>query len=997
MPRPIPLLAPARGARVVLVHFGNVRLAVLFSFLFHGALILAGRYRLSYDAYTHMFFGDHYRMDWWSLWDARWYTGFYVNSYPPLVHQIIGGLSHIVGIDAAFALLLWATLTLFPLAVYAFARIFVGRSSAGYAALGAAFLPSVYLTAHIFGQLPTLAAAVAALFGMSALNQYLRHGNRWSAVLTISLLSTVMAFHHATLLFLLWLVLAVSGHLLITKIVNWQTLTARLFIVGVFSVIAMLLVIWPFWGWGRTQAIQTTIDHASRHNFFKNPLAVLLFFLPVYGPLSVMIPAALRLARKRQFIGLGIAFFILFLLGLGGTTPLPRLFFGKGWEWLTYDRFAFWATLTLMPFFGMIVILFRRRRARGTRTKIFLTLATTSLLVGLITAFLPLQPGAVDMRQVVDFLEQDDHADWRYVTLGFGDQLALLSTLTTATTIDGSYHTARTLPELRTSGIGQIDTAFWLPNGLAALDPILQKAGEHGVRWGFVNAPQYIPVLERNGWIKIKTLKGGVQIWENPKAELLLPSETPPTNTLASFSWGILPMLSLFTSLALGILSVWQTQGERVLRAAYMFLVSMLPLGLCFWYYRAVGHFPHDRVYFIYTDALFFLANTPILLAVILWVSTRIARSQQVPMTNYYTQTRFPILRFLPPAFCILALLSVFWSRDWRTSLYISLQTILIFLFILSLRDWSFAWRYVLLGFCAALSLQFIIGLVEFILQSTYFLTPLHLNWPGPFDSSVRGAVVVQLPDGESFLRAYGTLPHPNILGGFALIFLLGPITFFMRKENPNNLALLLLIPGVSLLALTFSRSAWLALGVFCAVLIWKAQYFDRKRLVILLFVTGLSLITTLFPYREMVRARTVNTSSHAEEFSFIGRAWLNGEAIKVFREYPLTGVGIGSFIIELGRRAGQGYIVEPAHNVLLLAGAELGSFGVLAVIALFVWFAYYLFKTKNPNAILAGAVLTGLGFIGLLDHYFWTLAPGRMMLGLVIGLFAGQDSIHEA
>jgi F0F1-type ATP synthase assembly protein I len=55
------------------------------------------------------------------------------------------------------------------------------------------------------------------------------------------------------------------------------------------------------------------------------------------------------------------------------------------------------------------------------------------------------------------------------------------------------------------------------------------------------------------------------------------------------------------------------------------------------------------------------------------------------------------------------------------------------------------------------------------------------------------------------------------------------------------------------------------------------------------------------------------------------------------------------------------------------------------------------LFKTQNQNAILVGAVLTGLGCISLFDHYLWTLAPGRMMLGLVIGLFAGQDMSHEA
>jgi len=367
----------------------NARLAVLFSFIFHGGLILAARYRLSYDAYNHMFFGDHYRMDWWSLWDPRWYTGFSVNSYPPLVHQLIGGLSHVIGLDAAFALILWVAVTLLPLAVYSFARIFVGKASAGYAALGAAFLPSVYLTAHIFGQLPTLAATVTALFGMTALNQYLREGNRLNGALAISLLSTVMAFHHATLLLLPWLVLAITLHLLITKQNNWQTLALRLLIVGIVSMLVMLLVIWPFWEWGRTQSIQTPIDHASRHNFFKDPMAPLLFFLPVYGPLMVIIPAALFLARKRQLLGLGLAFCALFLLGLGNTTPLPRLFFGKGWEWLTYDRFAFWGSLTLLPFFGVIVILLRRQWSRNIRTKIFLALAGTSLIVGLGTAFLP--------------------------------------------------------------------------------------------------------------------------------------------------------------------------------------------------------------------------------------------------------------------------------------------------------------------------------------------------------------------------------------------------------------------------------------------------------------------------------------------------------------------------------------------------------------------------------------------------------------------------------
>ena len=114
-------------------------------------------------------------------------------------------------------------------------------------------------------------------------------------------------------------------------------------------------------------------------------------------------------------------------------------------------------------------------------------------------------------------------------------------------------------------------------------------------------------------------------------------------------------------------------------------------------------------------------------------------------------------------------------------------------------------------------------------------------------------------------------------------------------------------------------------------------------------------------------------------------------------REYPLTGVGIGSFILELAGRAGEGYVVEPAHNILLLAGAELGIPGLLLVMAFFISFLFRLFKTQSPRAILVGATLMGLGVISLFDHYLWTLAPGRLMLGLVAGLFVGQDIGHDA
>jgi len=112
--------------------------------------------------------------------------------------------------------------------------------------------------------------------------------------------------------------------------------------------------------------------------------------------------------------------------------------------------------------------------------------------------------------------------------------------------MDGSYHTARQLPELRTSGIGQIDAAYWTPMGVDGLDPILDRANERGVRWGFVNLSAYTPVLARHGWQYLSSLADGVEVWENPSAALL--QDDPPASAaepLAFISWGVLPLAAL--------------------------------------------------------------------------------------------------------------------------------------------------------------------------------------------------------------------------------------------------------------------------------------------------------------------------------------------------------------------------------------------------------------------------------------------------------------------
>jgi len=1001
----------------------RVRLAVLIAFLCHGFFILTARYRLSYDAYTHMLFANHYAENWFSLWEPRWYTGFTVVSYPPLAHQLIALFVPFLGFEKAYALILWLVTILYPLGIYIFSRVFMGRATASYAALTSAIFLPIYVTAHIFGQLPFLSSTLLALCSAASLNRYLRDGRLHDFLLTISLYTTAMALHHATLLVQPFLVFAVIWNHIVRAphAIAWRQFALRCALIGCSAVLFGLFVIWPFWQWGASQTMQTPIDHLSRHNFIEETEALAIFFFPLYGPLVIFIPFLFRKWPLR-FLGLLISFGILFLLGLGGTTSLPRLFFGNSWEWLTYDRFAFWASLTLLPLFGIIFIRFKRKfRITSTRmpatlrkglipSLIFSVFVATALGAWFTPYFFPVQPDPINMQPIVDFLSANNRSQYRYLTFGFGDQFAYLNLLTQATTIDGSYHTARTLPELRESGIGQIDTVYWALKGIPAIETILKRSGEYSVRWGFVNRKEFVPALQKTGWTYLKTFPNGIQVWENPQAIIPELPQPPKTDPFTAFSWGVFPILSLVTTLSLGALRVYPVSAQYIIRNLYAFAVALIPLSLCLWFFKTIVEFPHRRVYFTYTDAVFFFSDALMLLAVILWLVVSVAYSSndrtRPSVLSYLSSIRnYSAKRFLfHPSSFMLALLLIFvlaslsglWSWDGRVSLYISLHFWFIFLFLLSLRDWNEVWRLAAFGFCAALGMEIFAGFIGFASQSTGFLESLRMEWPGTLDPSVRGASVVQLSNGMRFLRAYGTLPHPNLLGGIVLVSLLGTASLFLTSKKTSYPILILHSLGIILLVITFSRSAWLGLLASLVFLIFRSRYFDRKRLFLFLAGSILTIILTLYPLRELVLTRVSNAPVTTERLAIFGREWLAQQAMDMFRAQPLTGVGIGSFILELSSYAVDGAIIEPVHNIFLLALSELGILGLLLVLVLFVLIGFHIFKARKPQAILASTAVIGLGVISVFDHYLWTLAPGRVLLALTLGLWLGQMT-HDA
>jgi hypothetical protein len=496
-----------------------------------------------------------------------------------------------MGLDLAYRALLLGLAVALPWAAYGYARLFVSKSASSIAALVVVFLPSVGLLNYTFGQLPTLLALVLGLLACVSGAGFLRHGKALEGLRTLALIGATTAAHHFTALYgLPFLALAVVGTVAMEQEVRGVRLVKRLAALLLGGALASLLVIWPFWQWTLHYTAQAPIDHATRHHFLQDRMAQALFFWGEYSVTVAAIPyvfvAAARQAHLRPLAG---AWLLLFILGLGGTTPLPRLLFPGMWSWLTYDRFALWSSLLLAVFTGQWWerIFSSPLRGSGTPDPPHSHRAARVTMVGLAVGFLvssplplvlpralPTQPAPLATDELLEFLHKDRHWHWRYLTLGFGDQMSKLSRLTVAATIDGNYNTGRTIPALCQSGIEKLDTAKYWKNGQPTLRHFLKRPEPYFLKWVFSNDRFYTPLLKACGWRRLYSLSNGVEIWEKPGVPMLPAEATPPTSPSgpsfpvrggggagAAFCWGVAPLASL--ALALGL---WGCGGMAFVR-----------------------------------------------------------------------------------------------------------------------------------------------------------------------------------------------------------------------------------------------------------------------------------------------------------------------------------------------------------------------------------------------------------------------------------------------
>src|SRR5215471_2094960 len=548
--RPIPLIA-----------------IVLVALAVHGPLLLMQLPAGSFDANFHIFLASHYAHHWFNPWNEKWFAGFSQTTYPPLTHQWIALVSNVAGLKMAYMLVQLVAILLLPVGVFRFALIWVDERPASYAALGSIFLGALAFLTYQAGQLATISSAALYLNALPYFYEWSTQGSGRSLVKGVMVSLAAAGAHHVTLIFgavlfagpVLWLVcMNALDHR--TK----GSLAAALIRAAAFAVIVAIgvaIVLLPYWLTLIEHPIhQIPIPHDSRSNFLLNSVTGVNYFVIPYGALILALPFIFwRGATAQRLRPLLIGFWITAILGLGGTTPLPRWILGRAFEILTFERFTFWATLMAMPIVGLLAAeILDRFRAKGAVGLSLASVATIGAALWWLNANPNRPAGSINLTPVIAFLNRDRHDSYRYLTLGFGSEAARVSTATDASSVDGDYNSARLLPEMTEYGSAQLTNAkFYGSAGMASLRAMLAHANRYGLKYIFVHDPYYEPLLTFAGWRKTETFDNGEitagSKEDVPPAHRIVSDAIPPA--WMGLLWGTLPVgvsvLALFVVLLL--------------------------------------------------------------------------------------------------------------------------------------------------------------------------------------------------------------------------------------------------------------------------------------------------------------------------------------------------------------------------------------------------------------------------------------------------------------
>jgi hypothetical protein len=527
----------------------------------------------SYDTNFHIFFASHYVHHWFNPWNVKWFAGFSQTTYPPLSQQWVAIASWFMGLTMGYMAVQFVAILLLAVGVYRFSLLWVSPRAASIAALASVLLGSESFLVYSAGQLATTCAAPVYLLALPYLYEWLRFGSGRAFLKALVLFSAAAAIHHATLIFgaVLFAVPVVALAYMDREESDESSSSGfafRVVTIVVVTGIAIGLVLLPFWiGLYRYPVTQTPIPHPSRASYILSPQWGINYFVIPYGAMILALPFIIwRGSIVPRLRPLMLGFWLTFMFGLGGTTPLGLWLLRRAFDVLTFERFSYWATLLALPIVGVLVAdLVERFRLKAAVPIALLGAATCAMAMAWST-YKPPDAQNFDVQSIASWLNRDGHNDYRYLTLGFGNKLSRLAVLTDANSVDGESNSSRMLPELTAYGGGALtDAKYFGTGGLESLRAMLHHADHYGLKWVIVRDPYYEPLLVFAGWRQVDALNDKtITIWAKdgvPPAVAMNTAQMPPA--WQGLLWGTLPMGSSILAILITFIPDKRRRGLR--------------------------------------------------------------------------------------------------------------------------------------------------------------------------------------------------------------------------------------------------------------------------------------------------------------------------------------------------------------------------------------------------------------------------------------------------
>jgi len=411
--------------------------------------------------------------------------------------------------------------------------------------------------------------------------------------------------------------------------------------------------------------------------------------------------------------------------------------------------------------------------------------------------------------------------------------------------------------------------------------------------------------------------------------------------------------------------------------------LCLLPVSLGIGRFWPIYIAPGSGIAYQYRSVAVYPADVLVVLTCLGWLGWRLLASEKprLPRGNLPVIGGIAIL-------AIAAAVSVVTAYDRLLALGVALQLVVLVLFFLASAELlvHFPVRPLLAILAVVVVSQALLAGWQAATQSTAPAEAILNGWPKEATSHSLGAAVVMVPIAGRWLRSYGSFAHPNILGGF-LALALG---LFAVVDDPRirRWRAVALAAGFLALLLTFSRTAGLA--VLFAGAVWLLTRRDRPgyqavaarraRVAIAgaVLLLGLVTLVRVGDLSGLVERNSIETrlSSYSVTWRVIGAG---------------ISVGAGNHVLVEDRFFGGG---GPAHDVFLIALAELGPLGLLGWLSIVGGLLLVAWRRRGEPRGRTGPLVAIATLSPLLafDHYLWTLAPGRVLMVWALALLTGPQ-----